>query len=70
MSILYAEIIEIADKNPKSFQVKVKNKAEAITKINEKMADFAGLKVEKRLHKCFHKETGEAENMSCQIEKL
>ena len=68
---LFAEIIEIGNsENPKFFKISVKNKAEAITKINEKMAGFAGLKVEKRLHKCFHKETGEAENMSCQIEKL
>ena len=67
---LYAEIIEITEKEPKNFQVMVKNKAEAITKINEKMADFVGLKVEKRLHFCRHIETGEETNQACSVEKL
>ena len=65
---LFAEILEIGKKeNPKFFQVKVKDRAEAITKINEKLSDFVGLKIEKRIHKCFHDKT---ENQNCQIEKL
>ena len=68
---LFAEILEIEkEKNPKFFQVKVKDKTEAIAKIQEKMVDFVGLKIEKRLHKCFHKEIDEAENQPCVIEKL
>lgn len=67
----FAEIVEKKMKdNPKFFQVVVNSKLEAITKINNELANFSGLEIEKRFHKCFHVESGEKENHPCQIEKL
>ena len=69
----YSEIIEIRkdEKPPKTFQIKVKDKAEAKTEIEkeEKKPEWQGLKYIKRFHICYHEEDIDR-NSPCEIQEL
>mgnify|MGYP001610862813 CR=1 FL=1 len=68
----FAEIIKTDEsETPNDFKVEVKDKQEALKKIQQKEVDFVGKSYLKRFHICFHKEEfGEKENLPCQAEIL